>query len=67
MPNYAAKALQQFQHQQPRKPEHAPHKHINPQYGATIQYTELEDTSPPLNAAKINLLQQVIGTWNTMK
>jgi hypothetical protein len=46
MPNYIAKALQQFQHQPPRKPEHAPHKHIDPQYGAPIQYTEPEDASP---------------------
>jgi hypothetical protein len=63
MPGYVEKALQQFQHNKPRKPEHAPHKHVEPQYGAAIQYAEPTDTSPPLTAAGITLLQQVIGTF----
>jgi hypothetical protein len=47
MPGYIEKALQRFQHPQPRRAEHSPHTYIEPNYGAPIQYTEPTDESPP--------------------
>jgi hypothetical protein len=62
MPGYIAKALQRFHHPQPTKPEHSPHRYIEPQYGAPVQYTDPEDTTAPLNKADIKQLQEIIGT-----
>jgi hypothetical protein len=56
MPGCVAKALQRFQHPDPPKPEHAPHKHVEPQYRAAIQYTKPTDTSPLLSTIEIQLL-----------
>ena len=62
MPGYIEKALQRFQHENPTKPEHSPHRYIEPQYGAPVQYTEPTDESEPLNKAETKLLQEIIGT-----
>jgi hypothetical protein len=62
MPGYIEKALQRFQHENPIKPEHSPHRYIEPQYGAPVQYTEPIDESEPLNKAETKLLQEIIGT-----
>ncbi len=37
MPGYVKKALDRFQHTKPKKPQHQPHPHIPPNYGATTQ------------------------------
>ena len=62
MQGYVKKALQRFEHPKPKRPQHAPSKWTAPQYGAAQQYTEPEDTSPPLAPAQIKRLQEVIGT-----
>jgi len=51
-----------FQHPTPSKPEHSPHKHNIPQYGAKVQYTNSPDTSPALNLANKKRVQEVLGT-----
>jgi hypothetical protein len=61
MPGYVARALQRFQHKTPTRPEHAPYEWTKPQYGAKIQLTKEEDTSPPVGPDSIKLLQEVIG------
>ena len=38
MPNYVANALQRFNHEFPKKPQHQPHKHAVPAYGQKVQY-----------------------------
>jgi hypothetical protein len=63
MPGYVEKALHRFTHPNPTKPQHAPHLWIAPDYGASIQYAEPEDTSTPLNKQCITRLQQIIGTF----
>jgi hypothetical protein len=63
MLNYIRKALQHFQHQHPKRPEHTPHKYLSPQYGAAIQYTPDEDYFTPLTRAETQHLQEVVGTF----
>jgi hypothetical protein len=63
MLGYVDTALAQFGHQVPKKPQHQPHKHTIPFYGATIQYTKAEDTSRPLTKDENKYIQQVIGTF----
>ncbi len=35
---YVANALKRFHHRRPRRPQHQPHPHIKPIYGAKAQY-----------------------------
>jgi hypothetical protein len=59
MPGYVDKALARFGHQVPKEPQHQPHKHTTPSYGATIQYAK------PLAKEEKKYIQQqqVIGTF----
>jgi hypothetical protein len=63
MPGYIAKALQCFNITPPTKPEHAPHRHTKPQYGAAIQYAELDDDTASLNPSDTKNLQEIIDTF----
>ncbi len=63
MPGYVKKALGLFGHQVLKHPQHEPHKHTIPTYGATIQYTKAEDKSRPLAIDEKKYIQQVIGTF----
>ena len=49
MPGYVEKALARFGHLQLKYPQHQPHKHTIPTYGATIQYAKAEDTTKLLS------------------
>ena len=60
MPGYIAKA--RFGQENPTKPQHQPHQHTIPTYGATIQYAKPTDTSNPLAKEDTKFIQQVIGT-----
>ena len=60
---YVQKAFQQFEHEKPKRPQHAPNKWTAPQYGAAIQMAEPEDQSPPLDAPCIKFLMKVVGTF----
>ncbi len=62
MPGYIAKALARFGHENPAKPQHQPHQHTIPTYGATVQYAKPTDTSSPLSKDDKKYIQQVIGT-----
>ena len=62
MPGYVEKALAQFGHKIPEEPQHQPHKHTTPLYGATIQYAKAEDSLRLLSKEKKKYIQQVIGT-----
>ena len=62
MDGYIEKALQKFMHPKPPKPQHSPHKWIQPDYGAKKQMSEDPDTTPPLDKLGIKRLQQVVGT-----
>ncbi len=47
----------------PDKPQHQPHQHAIPTYGATVQYAKLEDTSQRLFPSKKKCIQEVTGTF----
>jgi hypothetical protein len=60
---YVEKALQQFQHTQPTRSQHAPHPWLKPQYGAKTQYTTAPDKAEPLPPDPVTRLQQIIGVF----
>jgi hypothetical protein len=62
MPAYVTQALHNFQHPLPPKPQHAPHKHNEIQYGTKLQLAELDNEWPPLPKDGIKRLQKIIGT-----
>jgi len=52
MPDHVERALVRFDHPTPDKPQHQPHQHTIPVYGATVQYAKLEDTSKRLSPSE---------------
>ena len=63
MLEYVPEALTRFQHAPPNKPQQQPYPHVQPTYGAKVQYAENEDTSPLLNKTEKTFVQEVIGTF----
>ena len=61
MPGYITKLLQIVLHTIPRKPEHQPHCHVQPQYVTKTQLTEPRDKTPLLQPDNITKLHQIIG------
>lgn len=53
MPGYASAALEKFGHAPPTKPQHAPHRYNEPQYGKKVQTVEPPDTTPPLSKEEV--------------
>ena len=62
MDDYIDTALQELQHVMPKQHYKSPSKHIQPVYGAKIQYVE-EDNTPALSPDKIKHVQKVIGKF----
>ena len=62
MPNYTKQALHKFKHPLALKPEDAPHKWNQPEYGAKQQLANAEDDSPVLPPSDITHIQTVFGT-----
>jgi hypothetical protein len=62
MPSYTPKTLKRFCHNKPTTPQHQPHCHTIPTYGATIQYATPADILPPLSKDDKKFIQQVVGT-----
>lgn len=63
MPGYVQNALTRFQHEMPKRPQHQPHKHIAPAYGAKVQYAAGQDESRPLSKQEKTFVQQVVGVF----
>jgi hypothetical protein len=63
MPKYVERALACFDHPIPSMPQHQPHQHIIPTYGATVPYTKPDYTSWQLLPAKKKFIQEVIGAF----
>jgi hypothetical protein len=63
MLEYVPEALTRFQHAAPKKPQHQPYPHVTPTYGAKVQYTDDDDTSPLLDKTEKTFVQEVIGTF----
>jgi hypothetical protein len=63
MPGYVVKALREFQHTEPIKAEHQPHRNNERQYGVKLQLTDPIDTTAPLTASQNTLLQKITGKF----
>jgi hypothetical protein len=63
MLDYVPEALIQFQHAPPAKPQHQPYPHVKSIYGASKQYAETIDTSPPLSKENKKYVWEVVGTF----
>ncbi len=61
MPGYITKALTQFAHKTPSRPQHQPHPHAEKTYGATVQYAKALYNSPILPPDSKTYIQQVLG------
>ncbi len=62
LPGYIDKALQQFSHERPKRPQNAPHPHVAVTYGAKAQYVEADIPSSPLDKEGQKYIQTVTGT-----
>ena len=62
MPGYITKALQKFQHTEPKHPQHAPYAWQKPTLGKHIQMPTTRPTATPLNAAETRRIQEIVGT-----
>ena len=60
MPNYILKMLEKLQHNSPTRPQHAPHKWVERQYGSHSQAVHPEDDVPPLSEIQKNYIQRVV-------
>ena len=59
---YIANVQTRFNHPDPKKPEHSPHKHQPIQYGAKEEYANNEvDTIPKLDAKVTQQVQAING------
>jgi len=64
MAGYINNVQTRFNHPDPKKPEHSPHKHRPIQYGAKEQYANNEaDTSPKLDAKGTKQVQGINGAF----
>jgi hypothetical protein len=63
MPGYVEKAMREFQHPEPSKPEHQLHCHNEPQYGAKTQMTDPVDITAPWSDENNKLLQKITGKF----
>ena len=64
MPGYVIQALKQFGHPNPKRPQLAPHKWIDPVYGSTQQHQPTtESTTEPSDPKGITNVQSVNGTF----
>jgi hypothetical protein len=62
MPGYINKVLHKFQHRKPTRLVNQPHKHVEPTYGAKVQYAEEPDDSRKLNKDEISEIMQIVGS-----
>jgi hypothetical protein len=56
-----AKLRAKFQHQAPKQPQHSPHRAPPKKYGTAAHDLIPPDTTPPIDAPRIKIIQQVIG------
>ena len=64
MPKYVPAALLKFQHKQPSRPSHAPHKWTRPAYGKQTQYAPQPDDLEILQTTiEIRRIQAIVGTF----
>ena len=63
MPGYVVKALHEFQHPYPKKPQYAPHAWIPPTYGQKVKYAFPPEMLPVLYKKGTKRVQSITGTF----
>ena len=63
MPNYVKRALQRFQHPNPKLSQYASHQCTLPNYGAAKQLATPLDTSPPIPEEWKRRIQKIVGIF----
>jgi hypothetical protein len=63
MPAYVAKQLLWYEHPHPAKPQHCPYNPNSIKYGQDNQATDPIDTSPKLDEANKNCIQQIVRSF----
>ena len=63
MPNYVSKALPQFNHPIPTRPQYAPHKWNKPVYRQKIQYAQPPDITHKLATSGQRHIQYIVGKF----
>ena len=63
MPGYIHKSLQKFRHPLPKRPQHAPHQWVKPNYGQKVQYALPPSSLPILDKAGTRRIQSINGTF----
>eukprot|EP00957_Ditylum_brightwellii_P159434 12136755-Ditylum_brightwellii.AAC.1 len=63
MLGYIFKALEKFQHEVPKHPQHSSYWWNKPVYGSKIQYAKAPDISTCLNMKGQHLIQSIMGTF----
>ena len=63
MPDYVTKALKQFGHKKPARPQSSPFPCAPIKYGAKKQYAKSESTAPKLDKEGKKFIQQVCGKF----
>ncbi|KAL7501874.1 hypothetical protein ACHAXN_000047, partial [Cyclotella atomus] len=61
MEDYIDTVLTKYNHQRPKKPVLSPYKAAPISYGAKVQYTNDEDSMPPLDDAGVKHVQVIVG------
>jgi hypothetical protein len=61
MTGYVNNALNKFQHDNPKTPQHTPSKYVTPVYGAKMQYAT-QDETPLLSAKQCTTIQNITGS-----
>ena len=61
MSGYIPKLLNQLKHITPSTPQFSPNPFPHIAYGAKVQLTKGDDTSPPLESNSIKLVQSIVG------
>ena len=62
MPGYIEEALHKFQNPKRKRRQHSTHAWTHTVYGATFQYTDNIDNTPPLLTKAVRLVQKIVGT-----
>ncbi len=61
MHNYNKKLQAKFHHHAPKRPQHSPHRAPPEKYGTAAHAPIPQETTPPIDAPRIKIVQQVIG------
>jgi len=62
MQGYTEQALKELEHPAPAKPVHAPSQVVRPNYGAKVQYAEV-DESPVIDTKRVKFVQTTTGKF----